>query len=543
MSGPAGRPLRRPIGRAVLLVLALPILLQGCQSPPQILEISPAKGALDVPTNAPIKIRFDRPLDRASVASRFSLNPAIDGQISWEAQNTLVFRHDTLEPNTQYQVRLVAGYRDSQGDVNSFTHSWIFQTEGPPAVRTSSPSEGESGVDPATYLTLGFSREMNADSFRGSVTLSPSLPFSVQGDPSDARQVLIAPKTLLDAHTDYLVSISGNATDADGNHLPPLLLHFSTGGVRPLTRWITFIASSTGATPGSGVWMVDDAGFPRNLEETPVEAFSWSPDGSNLLVRHPDRSWTDFPLDSDPVNLAFSADWAVFLGPGGGYVYLDGGHLNRLLPSGGTISIASSVDAAAVSRDLNRIAFSQTSPEGAELRGYDVGLRAQYRLQHEVGTVTGLSWAPDGTKLAYLLGGGQPDTAVLRVKSLTGSAGVNTVATGMISPPVWLADSSEVVFSARVVVAGRLQSRIFRLNTALAPASLAATTAIGPANGDDAFLPQPSPDGHQIAFLLGAPGSAQVWLMNADGTGASRLTAFDSSAFPYSCQDLHWASF
>src|SRR5205823_14387127 len=168
--------------RALLLTLALPMLLLGWQSPPQILEISPAKGALDVPTNAPIKIRFDRALDRASVASRFSLNPSVDGHVSWEAQNTIVFRHDTLEPSAQYQVRLTAGYRDSQGDVNVFTHSWMFQTEGPPAVRNSSPSEGEAGVDPATYLTFSFSREMNADSFRGSVTLSPSLPFSVQAE-------------------------------------------------------------------------------------------------------------------------------------------------------------------------------------------------------------------------------------------------------------------------------------------------------------------------------------------------------------------------
>ena len=433
----------------------------------------------------------------------------------------LVFRHDTLEPSAQYQVRLTAGYRDSQGDVNVFTHSWMFQTEGPPAVRNSSPSEGEAGVDPATYLTFSFSREMNADSFRGSVTLSPSLPFSVQADPSDARQVLIAPKTLLDAHTAYRASISGNATDADGNHLPPTTLHFSTGAVRPLTHWITFIASETGASTGSGVWMVNDAGFPRNLEETPVDAFSWSPDGANLLVRHPDRSWTDYPLDSDPVKVAFKADWAVFLGPSGGYVYLDQGRLNRLLPGGGTISIASGVDAAAVSRDLNRIAFSQTGPEGADLRAYDVGLRAQYRLQHEIGTVTGLAWAPDGTKLAYLLGSGQPASAVLRVKSLTGSATANTVATGMISPPAWLADSSDVVFSARVDIAGQLKSRIFRLNTALGPATLTAATAIGPVTDEDAFLPRPSPDGHQIAFLLGAPESAQVWLMNADGTGAS----------------------
>ena len=535
--------MRPPVARALLLALVSPLLLLGCQSPPQILEISPAKGALDVPTNAPVRIHFDRPLDRASVASRFALVPRVAGEISWEAQNTLVFRHDTLQPSTRYQVRLSAGYRDTQGDVNGFTHSWVFVTEGAPAIRSSSPSGGEVGVDPATYLSLNFSRDMNADSFRGSVTLSPSVPFAVRADTSDGRRVLIAPKSLLDTHTDYLVSISGNALDADGNHLPPLEIRFSTGAVRPLTHWITFIASQTGATPGSGVWMVDDAGFPRNLEETPVDAFSWSPDGTNLLVRHPDRSWTDYPLDTSPRDLSFNADWAVFLGPAAGYAYLDQGFLNRLLPDGQTLAIARAVDSAAVSYELNRIAFSQTGPDGADIRAYDVGLRAQYRLQREVGTVTDLAWSPDGTKLAYLVGGGLPDTAALKVKSLTGAASATTVASGQImSPPAWLADSSDVVFSARVSIAGQLRSRIFRLNTAGGPSTLGASSALGPVTDEDAYRPQPSPDGHQIAFLLGAPESAQVWLMNADGTAAIRLTAYDSSVFPYSCQDLHWAS-
>jgi hypothetical protein len=521
--------------------LLLPLLLLGCQSPPQIVDISPGKGARDVPTNAPVRIRFDRALDRASVAARFSLSPKVDGQISWEAQNTLVFRHDTLDPNTQYEVRLSPGYRDSDGNVNSFTHSWTFQTEGPPGLRSASPGEGEAGVDPATYLTLAFSREMDAESFRGAVTLSPSLPFSVEGDPGDAKRILIAPKSLLDAHTAYEVTISADATDADGNHLPPLKLHFTTGSVRPLASWITFIASETGASTGSGIWMVDDAGFPRILEEATVDAFSWSPDGTNLLVRHPDRSWTDYPLDSGPVDQPFQADWAAYLGPAGGYAFLAGSRLSRLLPTGETVTIADGVDQAAVSRDLNRIAFSQGGAEGTDIRAYDAELRAQYRVQHETGTTSGLAWSPDGTKLAYILTGGPAQDAQLRIKSLTGAATASTIASGQINDLAWLADSSDLTFSAQVEVGGSLLSRIFRVNTALALGRLTAATAIGPATDEDAFLPEPSPDGHQIAFLLGAPESAQIWLMNADGTGANRLTGFDSNAFPYACRALHWA--
>mgnify|MGYP001792465482 CR=1 FL=1 len=89
---------------------------------------------------------------------------------------------------------------------------------------------------------------------------------------------------------------------------------------------------------------------------------------------------------------------------------------------------------------------------------------------------------------------------------------------------------------------GRARPRGCRRTAALPAPGQPAATSAGPATDSDAVLPRPSPDGHQIAFLLGEPGSAQVWLMNADGTGATRLTGFDSDSFPYSCRDLHWAS-
>ena len=533
--------------RSLLLTVLLPLLtglLQlGCSSPPQILDISPGRGVRDVPTNAPIRIHFDRAVEHGSVAARFSLRPHVDGEISWASSETLVFRHDTLDASRLYTVVLSAGYRDTAGNVNGFNHGWSFRTEPIPELRGSAPAAGEGQVDPATYLTLAFSREMSADSFRGAVTFSPSVPFAVRADPSDGKRVLIAPRRLLDAGTDYEVSISGNVIDQDGNHLSPQKLRFATGRIRSLSRWITFVASGSGADTGSGLWMVDEAAFPRILEETSTDGFSWSPDGSSVLVRHPDFTWTDYPLGGARLTMPFSAAWAAHLGAGSGYVYLDGSRLNRLLPSGATVTIAAGVEQAAVSRDLNRIAYSQTVSGGSEIWAYDVQLRARYRVQRESESVSGITWAPDGARFAYILTSGGGGLGLLKIKSLVGNALAATIATGEIADPAWLANSSDLVFSARLEEAGKRQWRIFRVNTALPPTQLTAAAAISPAaGGADSFLPQPSPDGHQIAFLVGAPQSAQVWLMNADGTGQSRLTGFDSEAFPFSCRALHWAT-
>jgi len=460
----------------------------------------------------------------------------------------MVFTHETLQPSADYLIALDAGYRDRGGQVNSFRHSWRFHTEPPPALRGQSPAPAERGVDPATYLSLSFSRDMNPASFRGAVTFSPAVAYAVRSDPADARRVVIAPRSLLDPNAEYSVTINENAQDVDGNRLPSSRLAFTTGNVKPLARFITFVATlgrdsigSSGNASGSGVWMVDEAGFPRILEDEPIERFSWSPDGSNLLARQFDGRWFDYPLGAEPLPLSFSASWAAWLGPQAGYAYLEGTGLYRLLPSGESLAIASPVTAVAVSNDLGRLAYAVGTDQGAEIRGYDVELRSQYRLQSESLPVRQLIWAPNGRRLAFVEG--SFDAVQLRVRSLTGTAETRTLATGDLADVVWLADSNQLLLSARIDVGGgERRWRIFRINTSVPPAQLTPGLALASAIAADSFSPRPSPDGHEIAFLSGPADSAQVWLMNADGSEVSRLTGYDAETFPYSCRALHWAS-
>src|SRR5207237_6782578 len=118
---------------------ALPTLAGACATPPQIVEISPLQGATNVPSNAPIRIRFDRPMDRASVESRFHLVPRTDGTFHWANRRELRYDHPALLPTIKYQVVLDGGYHDAEGGVNTLRHSWIFSTEAPPELVGSSP--------------------------------------------------------------------------------------------------------------------------------------------------------------------------------------------------------------------------------------------------------------------------------------------------------------------------------------------------------------------------------------------------------------------
>src|SRR6202011_4397988 len=192
--GRAERPVAlKALGHALLLLTAAAGLLTGCASPPQVVQITPERNARDVSSALPVEVRFDRAVDRASVASRFHLKPGVEGRIRWASDSQLVFEHQPLRPSTSYQVVLDPGYRDQQGNMNALRHSWSFVTEAPPVLTGSSPGNGDQGVDPAAYLSLTFSREMDLASLAGTIGVSPSLSFSLRKDPSEPRRVILAP--------------------------------------------------------------------------------------------------------------------------------------------------------------------------------------------------------------------------------------------------------------------------------------------------------------------------------------------------------------
>jgi Bacterial Ig-like domain len=185
---------------AVLLATSA-TLVAACGSPPQVLEITPQRGAVDVRSSEAVRVRFDRPMDRLSVADRFRVEPRVQGAVTWTSDRELEFGHVPFSPSSQYRVILEAGYRDAQGNANSFRHSWTFRTEAAPALASSAPGAGDRDVDPAAYIALSFSREMDMGTLTGAVGLTPAAPFVIHQDPDDSRRVVLAPQSLLAPRT------------------------------------------------------------------------------------------------------------------------------------------------------------------------------------------------------------------------------------------------------------------------------------------------------------------------------------------------------
>jgi Tol biopolymer transport system component len=383
---------------------------------------------------------------------------------------------------------------------------------------------------------------MDLTSLASALSLSPGLPYALRYDPADSRHVVLAPRTLLDASTSYALTVTPDAHDVDGNPLVNgVAIEFSTGPLRPLRHWLTFGAGSGGLA--DGIWVADQRRLPREVAATPAAGFSWSQDGTHLLVQGGTGAWSDVTVGGGQELLAFKAQWAAFLAPDAGYVYLQpDGLLAQLAHDGRTVTIDQHVEEAAVAAGGRRLAYVVRGSAGeSEIRGYDVDLRSHYRLQIENQTIDGLVWSPDGSRLAYRETTADPGRTVVRVRDLGPAGGVLTVGQGALSTPSWQADSRHLVLSATVTGPAGPTSRAFRLSAAdAASRALVYDDSIPSPPDVEVRDPQPSPDGHQIAFLAPATGGVQVWLMNADGTGLAQVTSYDPASFPYSCDALTW---
>ncbi len=505
-------------------------------NPPQIVDYSPQRGAIDVPTTAPITITFDHAVDQASVESRLHLAPATDGAVHWNSPRQLVYEHAKLRASTTYEVILELGYRDLTGNTYSLRHHWAFVTESPPNLASSTPSDDDTGVDPASYLTLAFTREMNPKTLRSALTFDPDIPFSVRLDPTDGHRAVIATSQLLAPNTAYELAVSTAALDIDGNQLGrDQTIRFKTGPSRLLRHWLAFATEGAGGAPG-GLWIVNETGFPRQLfDQTAVHNFSWSPTGDRLLIQGDGETWSEFVPGSGTVQLNFKGAWAAPLAAGMGYVFIDdAGVLHRVSADGVDELISFDVAQATVAPNGLRVAFVQGALAPKQVWGYDVGLRARYQLAFDTGAVSDVSWAPSENRIAYLRDDG--GAISLRVKNLAGAGTTTTVATGDLSSPAWLPDSTHLVFAALTQSATGSSHKAFVVNVVAPPAALNPASGLPSDPNVDLAAPVPSPDGHQIAFVSGN----QVWLMNADGTRPTPLTRFDPESFPYSCRAPAW---
>lgn len=90
--------------------------------------LAPAPDAVGVSTRGEVRLRFNEPMERASVESRFALAPAVPGQVRWQGNTFVWLPDEPLAAETGYTVRLQAGARSERGRQLRHDLVWRFQT-------------------------------------------------------------------------------------------------------------------------------------------------------------------------------------------------------------------------------------------------------------------------------------------------------------------------------------------------------------------------------------------------------------------------------
>ena len=261
-------------GRMLTLMGAVAVGMGACDDTTTIepettlLSVAPAAGAVDVATDAPIEVTFDRPMgdhatDYADLHRGDVNGPMVGGEWSMQSGGmTLHFTpHEPLEPGTEYTLHLGGGMMDADGhpadmeshgtsmggmwadggmmsggmgshmgngwqDKNgSYGMVFSFTTAGTAATAlvAVAPQGGDTGVDPRAPVVVTFNHAIDpamaeyAALHEGDVT-GPEVPGTWTLS-EDSTQLIFTQDEPLKAGTRYTIHLGGGMMDAEGHHV------------------------------------------------------------------------------------------------------------------------------------------------------------------------------------------------------------------------------------------------------------------------------------------------------------------------------------
>ena len=118
---------------------------------PQVTDVFPEQGAFAIPAQAPLTIRFDRPVNAAAVEDALRSIPQRPGTFSWE-ENTLTFKPLTPWPRGEtITVTLTTDARTSAGLRLADAYTWSFRTA-PTLLAYLWPASGNDPVPADLYV-------------------------------------------------------------------------------------------------------------------------------------------------------------------------------------------------------------------------------------------------------------------------------------------------------------------------------------------------------------------------------------------------------
>jgi len=159
-------------GWAVGLSLILLLSVTGFADGPAIVQHTPAPGE-ELAVDAPIRITFDRPMDRAAVEAAFSVAPHVEGRFDWTDDRAVQYVPTAgWERDAEYRVTISTAAASEAGQPLVAPYSFRFRTVGYLMVTQAIPADGSTDIAVDSTVFVTFNR--------------PVVPLTALSDPSYA---------------------------------------------------------------------------------------------------------------------------------------------------------------------------------------------------------------------------------------------------------------------------------------------------------------------------------------------------------------------
>lgn len=162
-----------------------------------------------------IKVVFDQPMDHESVEEHFSIEPSVEGEITWSNEKTFVLTpKDPLKKETDFKVLFQKGILSEYAGTTEEDISIKFKTIGKVKVSAFSPVSGSYGLEPSsTNVVVEFNQKVDHASAQQHFSISPAVAGSFAWE---GNKLIYYTAGKINYSTRYNVGISAGVKTVDG---------------------------------------------------------------------------------------------------------------------------------------------------------------------------------------------------------------------------------------------------------------------------------------------------------------------------------------
>ncbi len=289
--------------------LAEPYVYGFSTATPIVLEAGPM--GEQVPPDTEVTVDFSQPMDQTSTEQAFSLldgqsGESVDGAFSWsdDASRLTFAPADPLEFGARYEIVVAATALPAsrQGTLRE-AYSSSFDVAPLPAVVSTTPENGQTGVPTDRTVTIRFNTPLSYTTVLPNISVSPVLTNTQVYSFYSEYAGEVTLRWTKEAYSSYSVTIGADIADLYGNTLGQAsVIQFTTGDHSAFTRinLEQFTHFSAAETPVVNAYY-------RNMDDLTVDLYRLPMSELDRLTgRDQWQVWDDYTIPNPESNLIWS---------------------------------------------------------------------------------------------------------------------------------------------------------------------------------------------------------------------------------------------